>query len=915
MKISDEKENQINQYYLKTALEVEKELNTSLKVGLSSSEVKQRLEKIGPNQLKEGKKRTVWHMLIDQFKDVLIIILLASAVISVLLGEVTDAIVIGIIVILNAILSVLQEYRAEKSLDALKKMTVPETLVMRDGKQKKIKSTQLVPGDLVLLESGDRIPADLRLVEVTDLSIQEAILTGESEPAEKNNREIVSKEEVSLGDRLNIAYMGTTVIAGRGRGIVVATGMDTEMGQIASMLQEQKKELTPLQKKLNQVGKNLGIIILFVIAIVVLLGCLRGIPFFDMFLTGISLAVAAVPEGLPAVVTIVLALGVQQMIKKNAIIRRLPAVETLGATTVICSDKTGTLTQNQMTVQKLVLVDREIEVEGVGYQPFGQFRQNNQYIQPSDDQAISLLLKAATLCNNSYLKQNEENNQWEIIGDPTEGALVVVAAKAGYQKEGLENKYPRLRELPFDSERKRMSTVHRTPEGNEILFVKGAPDQIIERCSSFRSNSKEKAWSQSLKGKIAEQNKKLASEALRVLAVAYREINSQEKEYIKENKKLNIEKTESELTFLGLVAMIDPPRKEAKEAVKTCRKAGIRPIMITGDYSLTAQAIADQIGIYQLGDRIITGSELEKMPQEELEKVVMKTTIFARVSPRHKMRIVHALQKNNQVVAMTGDGVNDAPALKESDIGIAMGITGTDVSKEAADMILTDDNFSSIVSAVQEGRKIYQNIQKFIRYLLSCNLGEILTIFVAILIGLPRPLLPIQILWVNLVTDGLPALALGLDPAEKDVMIQPPRNPKEGIFSGKMGFNIFSQGIFIGIITLIAFYYGYSQYSLVVGETMAFGTLSFTQLWQSLNSRSDKFSIFRLGIFSNRYLVLAILGSGILQLMVMLVPFLQSVFQVTALTFSQWLVVILISLTAIPYVELLKKLKLTYFFK
>jgi Ca2+-transporting ATPase len=915
LKISDEKENQINQYYLKTALEVEKELNTSLKVGLSSSEVKQRLEKIGPNQLKEGKKRTVWHMLIDQFKDVLIIILLASTVISVLLGEVTDAIVIGIIVILNAILSVLQEYRAEKSLDALKKMTVPETLVMRDGKQKKIKSTQLVPGDLVLLESGDRIPADLRLVEVTDLSIQEAILTGESEPAEKNNREIVSKEEVSLGDRLNIAYMGTTVIAGRGRGIVVATGMDTEMGQIASMLQEQKKELTPLQKKLNQVGKNLGIIILFVIAIVVLLGCLRGIPFFDMFLTGISLAVAAVPEGLPAVVTIVLALGVQQMIKKNAIIRRLPAVETLGATTVICSDKTGTLTQNQMTVRKLVLVDREIEVEGVGYQPFGQFRQSNQSIQSSDDQTISLLLKAATLCNNSYLKQNEENNQWEIIGDPTEGALVVVAAKAGYQKEGLENEYPRLRELPFDSERKRMSTVHRTPEGNEILFVKGAPDQIIERCSSFRSNKKEKAWSQSLKGKIAEQNKKLASEALRVLAVAYREINSQEKEYIKENKKLDIDKTESELTFLGLVAMIDPPRKEAIEAVKTCRKAGIRPIMITGDYSLTAQAIASQIEIYKPGDRIITGSELEKIPQEELEKVVMKTTIFARVSPRHKMRIVHALQKNNQVVAMTGDGVNDAPALKESDIGIAMGITGTDVSKEAADMILTDDNFSSIVSAVQEGRKIYQNIQKFIRYLLSCNLGEILTIFVAILIGLPRPLLPIQILWVNLVTDGFPALALGLDPAEKDVMIQPPRNPKEGIFSGKMGFNIFSQGIFIGIITLIAFYYGYSRYSLVVGESMAFGTLSFTQLWQSLNSRSDKFSIFRLGVFSNRYLVLAILGSGILQLMVMLVPFLQSVFQVTALTFSQWLVVILISLTVIPYVELLKKLKLTYFFK
>jgi P-type Ca2+ transporter type 2C len=898
-------------YYQKSVTETESELNTSFAKGLQESEVKRRLEKVGLNQLKEGKKRTVWNMLIDQFKDVLIIILLVSAIVSTLLGEVTDAIVIAIIVVLNAIMSVLQEFKAEKSLDALKKMTVPETLVIRDGQQKKIQSPQLVPGDVVLLESGDRIPADLRLIEVTDMRIQESVLTGESEAVEKNTDKIQA-EDISLGDRTNMAYMGTSIIAGRGKGVVVGTGMDTEMGQIAGMLQEQKQELTPLQKKLNQVGKNLGIIILFVIAIVVLLGCLRGIEFFDMFMTGISLAVAAVPEGLPAVVTIVLALGVQQMIKRNAIIRRLPAVETLGATTIICSDKTGTLTQNQMTVQKLVTVSREIDVEGSGYEPFGQFKQDGKSIQSSDDKTLSLLLKAAALCNNSSLKQDPDNQHWDVIGDPTEGALIVAAAKAGYQKEGLENEYPRLKELPFDSDRKRMSTIHQTPDGDILLFVKGAPDQIIERCKNYMDNGKHEQLAESIKQKVIEQNRELASSALRVLAVACREITSSEKEKLDNKEKLNIDKTESQLTYLGLVAMMDPPRKEAIQAVHTCRLAGIRPIMITGDYSLTAQAIATQLDIYKSGDRIITGTELEKMSQSELEGIVLETTIFARVSPRHKQRIVKALQRNKQVVAMTGDGVNDAPALKESDIGVAMGITGTDVSKEAADMILTDDNFSSIVSAVEEGRKIYQNIRKFIRYLLSCNLGEIITIFVAILIGFPRPLLPIQILWVNLVTDGFPALALGLDPAEMDLMKNPPRDPDEGIFSGKMGFNIFSQGIFIGTITLIAFYYGYSQFSLEVGETMAFGTLSFTQLWQSLNSRSDRFSLLKLGVFTNKYLILAIFTSGILQLAVMIIPYLQNVFKVVPLNISQWLVIIFISFTAVPYVEILKKLKLTY---
>lgn len=905
------KKQELKRYYSKSIQEIESELDTSLNTGLTDVKVKARLEKFGPNQLREGKGRTVWDMLLEQFKDVLIIILLASAVVSVVLGEVTDAIVIAIIVILNAIMSVIQEFKAEKSLDALKKMTVPETLVVRDGRQKKIQSTQLVPGDVVLLESGDRIPADLRLVEVTEMRIQESVLTGESEAVEKNIEAIKAKE-TSLGDRVNMAYMGTSVIAGRGKGIVAGTGMDTEMGQIAGMLQEQKQELTPLQKKLNQVGKNLGIIILFVIAIVVLLGCLRGIEFFDMFMTGISLAVAAVPEGLPAVVTIVLALGVQQMIKRNAIIRRLPAVETLGATTVICSDKTGTLTQNQMTVQKVVMVNREIDVEGSGYEPFGKFKEGDKAIQPGDEKSLSLLLKAAALCNNSSLRQDDENQHWDIIGDPTEGALIVTAAKAGYQKEGLENKYPRLKELPFDSDRKRMSTIHKTPEGKNLLFVKGAPDQIIKRCISYIDNDDTGQLSEEIRKEISKKNKELASSALRVLAIAYREINSSEENKLENNEKFDIDKTEDQLVFLGLMAMIDPPRREAAKAVQTCRKAGIRPVMITGDYSLTAQAIASQLDIYHEGDRVVTGIELENMSQEELEKIVLETTIFARVSPRHKQRIVKALQKNRQVVAMTGDGVNDAPALKEADIGIAMGITGTDVSKEAADMILTDDNFSSIVSAVEEGRKIYQNIQKFIRYLLSCNLGEIITIFIAILIGLPRPLLPIQILWVNLVTDGFPALALGLDPAEMDLMKHPPRDPEEGIFSGKMGFNIFSQGFYIGIITLIAFYYGYNQYSLEVAETMAFGTLSFTQLWQSLNSRSDRFSIFKLGITSNKYLVLAILVSGILQLAVMLIPYLQGVFKVVPLSYTQWLVVMLISFTAIPYVEILKKLKFTY---
>jgi len=579
----------------------------------------------------------------------------------------------------------------------------------------------------------------------------------------------------------------------------------------------------------------------------------------------------------------------------------------LGATTVICSDKTGTLTQNQMTVRKLVLPGKNIEVEGEGYQPIGKFYQTGQEIQPQIDPDLSLLLKGAVLCNNAELQKNNDNEQWEIIGDPTEGALVVTAAKAGYDKEKLEEDYPRMNEFPFDSDRKQMSTIHQTANGNQIIFVKGAPDQVLDYCEYYQKNGCKEEMGESVKNKVLSQNRELAQEALRVLAIACRFVDKENLDEIKE-----IKNAEKELIFLGLMAMIDPPHKEAIESVKICLRAGIHPIMITGDYSLTAKAIAAELGIYHSGDRIITGEELEKMPQSELEEAVKNTTIFARVSPRHKRYIVSALQKNKQVVAMTGDGVNDAPALKESDIGIAMGIAGTDVTKEASDMILTDDNFSSIVAAVEEGRKIYQNIKKFIHYLISCNLGEIIAIAGAILIGLPSPLIPIQILWVNLVTDGLPALALGLDPTEEDIMRRPPRDPNKGIFSGKMGFNIFSQGIFIGFLALGAFYLGLTFYSLDIARTMAFATLSFSQLSQSLNSRSEKYSIFKIGLFTNLYLIMAIFISGLLQYIVISMASLQVFFKTVPLALNQWWIIIILSLSPIIYVELLKLMKLTY---
>ncbi|GAB4112799.1 MAG: calcium-transporting P-type ATPase, PMR1-type [Candidatus Caldatribacteriota bacterium] len=895
----------MKKYYQKSIEEIAIELNTELEKGLSSTEAKKRLQKFGPNQLEEKKDRNLWIMFLDQFKNILVIILLVSALISFILGEISDAVVITLILVLNATLGVVEEHKAEQSLAALKKMAAPTALVLREGRQVKIKALHLVPGDIVLLETGDLIPADLRLFKTVNLKIQEAILTGESEAVEKRV-EPIQQEEVILGDQNNMAFMGTTVTSGRGRGIVVATGMKTEMGKIAGMLREQKQEVTPLQKKLDDMGKKLGLIILTLVGLLIFLGCLRGIEFFEMFLTGISLAVAAVPEGLPAVVTVVLALGVQKMAKKNVIVRRLAAVETLGSVTVICTDKTGTLTQNQMTVKRLILPEKDIEVEGEGYQPEGRFLQNGEKVLREIDEDLSLLLKGGVLCNNAELQKDAQGN-WEIIGDPTEGALLVVGAKAGFRKEEIEKEHPRLMEFPFDSDRKQMSTIHRMKDGNNIVLVKGAPDQVIHHCAYFQKNGIKEELDASFKDDILSKNQQLAQKALRVLGVAFKVISKEEYEKISK-----VEEVERELTFLGLIAMMDPPRKEAIQAVKTCQKAGIYPIMVTGDYSLTAQAIGSELGIFRSEDRIITGYELEEISQNELEEVVMNTSIFARVSPHHKHRIVRALQKKNQIAAMTGDGVNDAPALKEADIGIAMGITGTDVTKEASDMILTDDNFASIVRAVEEGRKIYQNIRKFIHYLISCNLGEIIAIGGAIILRMPSPLLPIQILWVNLATDGLPALALGVEPIEKGIMQKPPRDPSAGIFSGKMGFNIFSQGIFIGLLTLVAFLYGRANFDLETARTMAFATLSFSQLSQSLNSRSEEYSILHLGLFSNFYLIIAVIISGILQWVVITTKALQNIFYTVHLTSDQWWIVAILSLCPLLYVELLKLMKLTY---
>ncbi|MHB8124253.1 MAG: calcium-transporting P-type ATPase, PMR1-type [Desulfitobacteriaceae bacterium] len=868
-------------------LEVAKVLEVHPEKGLGLREVKRRLTEVGRNVLTVKKQINPVFLFLGQFKDFMVLVLLAATVVSGLLGEIADAVTIMAILIINAILGFIQEYRAERSMESLRSLTAPEARVLREGVEERIPAADLVPGDIVLVEAGDRIPADLRWIQAVNLGVEESALTGESQAVTKTIAPI-SDELTPMADRRNIGYMGTVVVNGKGAGVVIATGMTTEMGVIAEMIQDVQEEETPLQKRLDQLGKWLVIISLAVCILVVIAGILRGEGFYKMFFAGVSLAVAAIPEGLPAIVTVALAIGVQRMVKRQAIIRKLPAVETLGCATVICSDKTGTLTQNEMTVRQIYSDGRMIGISGYGYDPKGDF----QGADPAKEKdPIRASLKVAALCNNSVLtkkgvqvaglfRSSSKVAPWGIEGDPTEGALLVAAAKAGIWRETLERKEKRIGEIPFDSDRKRMSVIYQTKQGKKA-YIKGAPDVVLKLCQRELTSQGVSELTELRKREILQANDKMAGQALRVLALAEKPLAGTDglDEHIEEG-----------LTFVGLAGMIDPPRASAGKAIQVCRRAGIKPVMITGDHRLTAEAVAHELGIIRKGSsKILTGVEIQNLNDEELAQSVMDVAVYARVTPKDKLRIVRAYKKRSQVVAMTGDGVNDAPALKEADIGVAMGKTGTDVTKEASAMILGDDNFATIVAAVEEGRAIYDNIRKFIRYLLSCNLGEVLMMFLATLVGLPLPLLPIQILWMNLVTDGLPAMALGVDGAEPGIMNRPPRPPGESIFARGLTAKIGILGTIFGLGTLIVFVAAlFLGETLQSARTMAFTTIVFFQLIHVFDCRSEERGIFEMGIFKNQYLVAAVAISTIMQLAVLYIPVLQVIFKTTPLVGWQW---------------------------
>ncbi|KAB3530483.1 calcium-translocating P-type ATPase, SERCA-type [Alkaliphilus pronyensis] len=858
-----------------------KDLEVDPNLGLRDVDVEKRRNEYGDNALEKKKGETLFAKFFNQFKNFMVIILLVAALVSGLLGEFKDTIIISIVVIINAILGLIQENKAEKSLEALKNMTTPLAKVTRNGTLLQVKSTELVPGDIINLESGDYVPADGRILEESSLRIEESALTGESVAVDKTIEAPVG-DRVPLGDRRNMVYSTSMVTHGRGKIVVTNTGMNTEIGKIAKMLEGESKLKTPLQVKLEDLGRYLGILALSVCAVIFLLGYYQGRPLLEMFMLAVSLAVAAIPEGLPAIVTIVLSLGVQRMIKKNAIVKRLPAVETLGTASIICSDKTGTLTENKMTVTKLYTYDEKTEAIG------------NEL---NSNESKKLTLEIALLCNDSTI--TEEKGEKKEIGDPTEIALVVLAYQYGMFKKSMEESKPRVNEIPFDSDRKLMSTIHKEASGLRV-YTKGAPDVLLERCNYLLINNEVKELTAEVRDKIRAANQNMANDALRVLAFAYKTIESNPANPTSDT-------LENDLIFVGLMGMIDPPREEVKMAVKKCRAAGIRPIMITGDYKLTAITIAKKLGILDEKTTAIEGRELDDLSDEELASNVDKYSVYARVSPEHKVRIVKAWQANDKTVAMTGDGVNDAPSLKAANIGCAMGITGTDVSKEAADIVLTDDNFSTIVAAVEEGRNIYENIKKSIHYLLSCNIGEIVALFIALLINIPSPLIPIHILWINLVTDSLPALSLGVDPPEADIMSKKPRISGESIFAEGLGIFIVLRGIIIGLVALLAFYSGWSN-SVEIGRTMAFLTLAFSQFANSLSVRSLDKSLLKIGVFSNKRLIGAIVISASLMFSVLLIPFFRSAFELALLNFNQWLLVFIYSLIPFVFGELLKKL-------
>jgi Ca2+-transporting ATPase len=871
-------------------------LGSDAEHGLSAAEAARRLAEHGRNELAEGRRTPPILLFLNQFKDFMVLVLIGATLISGLLGEYMDAVAILAIIVLNGVLGFIQEYRAEQSLRSLKALSAPTARVVRDGKAQEIPAALLVPGDIVILESGDRVPADLRLLEASSLYAEESALTGESVPVEKAARPI-DEDGLGTGDLKNIGFMGTMVTRGTGRGIVIRTGMQTEMGKIAHMIEQAEEAETPLQRRLAQLGKVLIAVAIALTVMVVIAGILHGQPAYDMFLAGVSLAVAAIPEGLPAIVTIALALGVQRMIRRRAIVRKLPSVESLGCATVICSDKTGTLTQNKMTVTRLWTGGRTLEVTGEGYAPRGEVLENGAPADLKRDAELRRLLQVAALCNNARLVRAGEDGQprragrhaetaeeWTVQGDPTEGALIVLAAKLGVTVSSLEGLYRREREYPFDSERKRMSVLV-SHQGGRLVCTKGAPDLLMEQCAYVLWDGNVVPFTPSLRQKAAEAAEKMAESALRVLGLAYRDLRPQDAA----DSEADVEK---QLIFVGLAGMIDPPRREVTSAIAVCRQAGIKTVMITGDHRLTAEAIAGQLGILPRGGRALDGRQLAAMTDAQLDHVVEDTCVYARVAPEHKLRIVKALQRKGHVVAMTGDGVNDAPAIKSADIGIAMGITGTDVSKEASSLVLSDDNFATIVAAIEEGRGIYENIRKFIRYLLASNVGEILTMFLAMMLALPLPLVPIQILWVNLVTDGLPAMALGVDQPEKDLMRQPPRGSRESIFARRLGWKIVSRGLLIGLCTLGAFVLTLkSSGDLQRAQTVAFATLVMAQLIHVFDCRSSR-SIFHRNLLENRWLVLAVLSSLALMLPVLYVEPLQAIFKTVPLGFRDWSLVL-----------------------
>ncbi|MEH7234830.1 calcium-translocating P-type ATPase, SERCA-type [Bacillus sp. JJ1562] len=869
--------------------EVEKKVNTSLSTGLNDQEVQQRHKQFGYNELKEAERPSALLLFLAQFKDFMVLVLLAATLVSGLLGEYIDAIAIMAIVLINGFLGFFQERKAEKSLQALKELSAPQVNVFRKNEWVRILSKELVVGDIIKFTSGDRIGADIRLVDVKSLEIEESALTGESVPVTKHV-EPIREGEVSLGDQENMAFMGTMVTRGSGIGIVVGTGMNTAMGQIAELLQSAQAMITPLQRRLEQLGKILITVALILTLLVVVVGVINGHELYEMFLAGVSLAVAAIPEGLPAIVTVALSLGVQRMIKKNAIVRRLPAVETLGCASVICSDKTGTMTQNKMTVTHLWSGGKTWSVSGTGYDVDGKFFSGEKEIKPSDHKTLQQLLTFGVLCNNALLKRTEETIV--IDGDPTEGALLVAGIKAGLTNEFLGEQFEIVDEFPFDSARKMMSVIVKDKAGNQFVVTKGAPDVLLGISKSVLWDHRQQPLSVDYENKIKNAIEELASNALRTIAVGFKPLRP--------NQKLASEReAESDLTFIGIQGMIDPPRPEVKAAVKECKDAGIKTIMITGDHLITAKAIATQLGILPAGGKVLDGYALSKMDVEELEDIVDDVYVYARVSPEHKLKIVKALQSRGHIVAMTGDGVNDAPAIKASDIGIAMGITGTDVAKEASSLVLLDDNFATIKAAIKEGRNIYENIRKFIRYLLASNVGEILVMLFAMLMGLPLPLVPIQILWVNLVTDGLPAMALGLDQPEGNLMKHGPRHPKEGVFARGLGWKIISRGFLIGIATLAAFLVVYHRdpNNLGYAQTIAFATLVMAQLIHVFDCRSER-SIFHRNPFQNMYLVWAVVSSILLMLIVIYYPPLQPIFKTYAIAPRDWLLVL--GMSAIP---------------